>query len=338
MKSAKTSAKERTNEKISEVINKVISLIDSKNLLPWDKGFVPGALVDSLLVNHISKRPYHGANAMLLLWLSIAALGESFSGEYMTAAAAKKFYGADTFPKKGTKAFPIFYPCFINEREKRYWKAGDDPDDKKFVGMRYWSVFPIESFQKFDSKEIVPTARKHVRENVFSNEDVETFLKVFAERTDLKVKRVNRAVTACYYPSLHEVVVSSSELYSSDERCYSTLFHEFVHSTAKTMARPTGTHAETEKYSAEELVAEFGALFLCEYFGIAKESTRENSAAYLAGWKKFLSDEPKTLMTAINAATRAVNYMLETAGLPKLSETVEETTNSENENVEEKVA
>ena len=334
----KVSAKERTNEKINEVIEKIISLIDSKNLLPWDEGFVQGALIDALLVNHISRRPYHGANAMMLLWMSIATLGEDFSGEHMTVAAAKKVYGGDAFPKKGSKTMPIFYPCFINEREKRYWKQGDDPADKKFVGMRYWNVLPIESFQKFDSGEIIPTARKHVRENVFSNEDVETFLKVFAERTELKVKRVNRAVTACYYPSLHEVVVSSSELYSSDERCYSTLFHEFVHSTAKTMARPTGTHAETEKYSAEELVAEFGALFLCEYFGIAKDSSRENSAAYLAGWKKFLSGEPKVLMTAINAAMRAVNYMLETAGLPKLSEAVEETTDSENENVEEKVA
>ena len=338
MKSVKTSAKERTNEKINEVINKVISLIDSKNMLPWDKGFVDGALIDAMLVNHISHRPYHGANAMMLLWMSIATLGEDFSGEYMTVAAAKKAYGGDTFPKKGSKTFPIFYPCFVNEREKRYWKAGDDPADKKFIGMRYWNVLPIESFQKFDSGEIAPSSCKHKRENVFSNEDVEKFLKVFAEKTCLKVKRVKRAVTAGYYPTLHEVLVSSSEFYSSDARCYSTLFHEFTHSTAKALNRVTGTRAETERYSAEELVAEFGALFLCEYFGIAKETSRENSAAYLASWKKFLSDEPKTLMTAINAATRAVNYMLETAGLPKLSESVDEVTTLESENVEEKVA
>lgn len=338
MKNVKVSAKEKTQEKINEVVEKIIELIDSKKLLPWDKGFVPGALVDSLLVNHISKRPYHGANAMLLLWMSIATLGETFSGEYLTVAAAKKAYGTDTFPKKGSKTFPIFYPCFVNEREKRYWKEGDDPADKKFIGMRYWNVLPIESFQKFDSGEIIPATRKNVRENVFSNKDIETFLNVFAKKTNLKVKRVNRAVTACYYPTLHEVVVSTPEVYSSDERCYSTMFHEFTHSTAKALNRVTGTRAEPERYSAEELVAEFGALFLCEYFGIAKETSRENSAAYLAGWKKFLSDEPKTLMTAINAATRAVNYMLETAGLPKLSESVEETTDSENENVEEKVA
>ena len=338
MKTTKVSAKEKTNEKIKEVIAKITSMIDSKNLLPWDKGFTPGALIDALLVNHISHRPYHGANAILLLWLSIANLGENFSGEFLTVAAAKKNYGNDTFPKKGTKSFPIFYPCFVNEREKRYWREGDDPNDKKFVGMRYWNVFPIESFNKFDSGEIVPETRKHVRENVFSNEDIEKFLDSFAQKTNLKVKRVNRAVTACYYPTLHEVLVSTPELYSSDERCYSTIFHEYTHSTAKALNRVTGTRAETEKYSAEELVAEFGALFLCEYFGIAKDSSRENSAAYLAGWKKFLSNEPKTLMTAINAAMRAVNYMLETAGLPKLSEAVEETTDSENENVEEKVA
>lgn len=314
----------KTVEKMSEVAQKVIDLIDSKNLLPWEQGFVPGAIVNSGLINHLSKRPYHGANLMLLLWLSIAQLGENFCGEFLTVASAKAEYGADTFPKKGSKGIPIFYPCFYNEEEKRYWKKGDKEEDKKFIGMKYWNVFPIEAFQKFDSGEIIPQTRKNSRKEVTPNEEIEKFLSRFAEATKLSVKHPNVAVTACYRPAFHEAVISDVELYANNEAYYSTVFHEFVHSTAKEMGRKTGLKAEKELYSAEELVAEFGALFLCEYFGITKESEIQNSATYINGWKKYLTDNPQVLITGINAAFRAVNYMLEKGGLPKLYSTESE--------------
>ena len=79
----------KTLEKMEEVVNKVISLIEEKNLLPWEQGFVPGVIVGGRLINHLTKRPYSGSNLMTLLWLSIASIGEDFAGEYMTAAAAK---------------------------------------------------------------------------------------------------------------------------------------------------------------------------------------------------------------------------------------------------------
>lgn len=314
------SKKNKTTEKMGEVVEKVISLIEEKNLLPWDQGFVHGAIIGGRLINHLTKRPYSGSNLMTLLWLSIAGVGDDFAGEYMTASAAKVAYGSDTFPKKGTKAIPIFFPCFFNEAEKRYWKPGDKENDKKFVGMRYWNVFPIECFSKFDSGEIVAQKEKVARRSVATNEEIENFISEFAKATSLELKHPSHALTACYRPSLHEVQVSKIELYATNEQYYSTFFHELTHSTAKAMRRKTGTKFETELYSAEELVAEFGALLLCEYFGITKESGVQNSATYIDGWKKHLVANPQTLFSGINAAFRAVNYMLEKGGLPKLYE------------------
>lgn len=318
------SKKNKTTEKMGEVVDKVISLIEEKNLLPWDQGFAPGVIVGGRLINHLTKRPYSGANLMTLLWLSIARVGDDFVGEYMTAAAAKGAYGSDTFPKKGSKAIPIFFPCFFNGKEKRYWKNGDEEADKKFVGMRYWNVFPIESFSKFDSGDILPQEKRVARRDAATNEEIERFISKFAEKTNLVIKRPSHALTACYRPSLHEVQVSKIELYATNEQYYSTFFHELTHSTAKAMGRKTGNKTETELYSAEELVAEFGALLLCEYFGITKESGVQNSATYIDGWKKHLADNPQTLFSGINAAFRAVNYMLEKGGLPKLYSTESE--------------
>lgn len=333
------SKKNKTTEKMGEVVDKVISLIEEKNLLPWDQGFAPGVIVGGRLINHLTKRPYSGANLMTLLWLSIARVGDDFVGEYMTVAAAKGAYGPDTFPKKGAKAIPIFFPCFFNETEKRYWKTGDREEDKKFVGMRYWNVFPIESFSKFDSGDILPQEKRVSRHDAATNEEIEQFISKFAEKTNLIIKRPNHALTACYRPSLHEVQVSKIELYATNEQYYSTFFHELTHSTAKAMGRKTGNKTETELYSAEELVAEFGALLLCEYFGITKESGVQNSATYIDGWKKHLADNPQTLFSGINAAFRAVNYMLEKGGLPKLYSTEsEEDVVVQSEEEEKKIA
>ena len=69
---------------------------------------------------------------------------------------------------------------------------------------------------------------------------------------------------------------------------YSTLFHEFTHSTGheSRLNRPgiTETHFfGDEIYSKEELVAEMGAAMLCGVVGI-ENKTIKNSASYIQSW------------------------------------------------------
>lgn len=101
-------------------------------------------------------------------------------------------------------------------------------------------------------------------------------------------------------------------MYASDNEWYSTLFHELTHSTAKTLGR--NQSMERKEYSKEEVVAEFGALLLCEYFGLRHERSEFNSATYIAGWAKSIKSNPYWLISGINNAVKAVNYMLEKAG------------------------
>jgi antirestriction protein ArdC len=62
-------------------------------------------------------------------------------------------------------------------------------------------------------------------------------------------------------------------------------------------------------YSREELVAEMGAAFLCGFAGI-EQATIENSAAYIASWRKKLQDDPKCLVVAAAQAQKAADYIL----------------------------
>lgn len=66
----------------------------------------------------------------------------------------------------------------------------------------------------------------------------------------------------------------------------------------------------SEPYSKEELVAEFGAAFLCAHSGI--ENTLSNSAAYINGWLKKLRSDPKLAILAASQGQKAADYILNT--------------------------
>ena len=93
---------------------------------------------------------------------------------------------------------------------------------------------------------------------------------------------------------------------------HATLFHELSHSTGHA-TRPNRDSLETpapfgsEVYSKEELVAEFGAAFLCANAGI--NNTLPNSASYIAGWSRELRNAKRLVVTAASAGQRAADYV-----------------------------
>ena len=61
-------------------------------------------------------------------------------------------------------------------------------------------------------------------------------------------------------------------------------------------------------YSKEELVAEFGAAFLCVQAGI--DNTLDNSAAYMSGWSKALRSDKRLVVTAASQGQRAAAFIV----------------------------
>jgi antirestriction protein ArdC len=96
---------------------------------------------------------------------------------------------------------------------------------------------------------------------------------------------------------------------------YHTLFHEVIHSTGHE-SRQNRFKVESfgsERYAKEELVAEFGAAMVCVNAGVPIE--REESADYIRQWAKRCKDDPGLLVTAVNAAQRAADMVLNVASV-----------------------
>ncbi len=109
---------------------------------------------------------------------------------------------------------------------------------------------------------------------------------------------------AYYRPDNDSIHLPGRNSFDSAGEYYSTLFHELSHSTGheSRLNRQTLTEVVpfgSETYSKEELVAEFGAAFLCAHSGI--ENTVNNSAAYIGGWLKKLRSDPKLAVLAAGA-------------------------------------
>ena len=66
------------------------------------------------------------------------------------------------------------------------------------------------------------------------------------------------------------------------------------------------------RYSAEELIAEFGAAFLCAHTGIQDAGTEALQASYIEGWSRALKKDPRLIVRAASAAQRAVDFILGT--------------------------
>lgn len=118
---------------------------------------------------------------------------------------------------------------------------------------------------------------------------------------------------AAYHPVFDRIYMPRRDTFESAEEWYSTLFHEFGHSTGhpsrlnrETLVKSDGFGGHT--YGREELIAEMTSAFLAAEAGITV--TQENSAAYLAGWIAKIKEDVRAVVVSAGAAQRAADHIL----------------------------
>ena len=115
-----------------------------------------------------------------------------------------------------------------------------------------------------------------------------------------------------YSPRLDRVTLPHLSQFESADEYYATLFHELVHSSGHPRRLNRFAEAEgdrVEKYSFEELVAEFGAAFLCGFAGIQNPDTDALQTSYIEGWARVFRQDSRILVRAASAAQRATDYV-----------------------------
>lgn len=287
----KKHTKKVTKDWYNEISQKILALIEEGNA-PWHCPFIAGQM------SMQSGKPYKGINALML---SVTASANGYTSPWWVTYHKAQELGGHV--KKGENGTPVFH--WINiKNQKEVEKNGEiEVEEKVFRRLAYaGTVFNIVQCEGIDEPEKLDA------------EPIANIESIFEEMPNPPTF-AHHAGGAMYIPSQDAVKMPTIENHHSLEDYYSVKFHEYVHATghASRLARKEvimvnafGSH----DYSVEELVAEFGAAFLCSRAGIEKQETLSNSVAYLQGWAKRIQKDKKLIVTAIQRAQKAVNFIL----------------------------
>jgi len=114
---------------------------------------------------------------------------------------------------------------------------------------------------------------------------------------------------AFYAPSVDRIQLPNKGTFNSEANYYATAFHELVHWTGAKHRLDRNLEKGrfgNPAYAFEELVAEMGAAFLCQDYGIQGELRH---AGYIQSWLKALRDDSKAVFKAAALAQKAADYL-----------------------------
>ena len=245
--------------------------------------------------NALSGRPYRGIN---LLVLALTALEGGFDDpRWLTYRQAVSRGGHVRRGEHGSQV--VLWK----------WVEREDPADgepaERYPLLRLFTVFNVA---QCDGLKLPPA------DGVEAFDPLERAEAIVAGYRD-GPQVFHDADCAYYLPSRDEVHLPPREAFESAEALMGTEFHELSHSTGhhSRLARPAFEAGVapfgSESYSREELVAEFGAAFLCHEAGI-DPSRLEQSAAYIASWLRALRDDRRLAVVAAAQGQRATDYIL----------------------------
>lgn len=306
----------------------------------WKDGYVTdenGKPLSGFLIPHnfVTKKPYRGINMWLLSKLKGLQVLPMKNPFYLTFKQIESLGGK---LKKGSKGkevvyFTILYKIkneqldFATYDEEKFIKylkengiSGNEIfsvlGDSKIPILKYYNVFNGEDIEgidfdleNFKSGYVVPE-KKGENERI---ETAELIIKKYP-KPQPKLKEGN-SDKAYYSPGQDYIRMPHIDGFETAQDYYRTLFHEYVHSTGSEsrLGRDFSGKFGSKPYAKEELVAEFGAVFLSAQAGIIWH-TNKNHAEYIKNWHNVLGiikEDNRFLMRAASDAQRATDFILQ---------------------------
>lgn len=354
-KTRKNSSNKAVKESVYEIVTRrILDALDS-GTIPWRNPVVFGGTMPT---NLKSKKAYRGINVFLL---SIESMVSGYTSPYwLSYKQAQELAGTHTndngFPvwevaplpeiwnEDGTAIEQFATPGVqatneagdklfhggVRKGEKStlitFWKRLKvtdkvTGDDKIIPMLRYYRVFNVEQCDGLDER--IPADDNP---NGFTPDEVcESIMDGYKDGPEICEGAYFGNGAGAYAPLQDKILMPLRTRFDNETNFYKVLFHEGIHSTGhgNRLNRDgwENCNSNTDEYSEEELVAELGAAFLCGIAGIDSDQVIEDSAGYIDGWRKKLSNDPKIVVKAAGKAQKAADRILGT--------TFEETTESE---------
>ena len=274
-----------TSQNPYEIITEQIIAALDRGTVPWAKPW-NGVNGHQSIDGHI----YRGLNPLLL---SISAEINGYERPYWAGYKTAQKHGGQV--RGGERGSIISHYKILKFEDK---KTGEEKTIPKLRYLRVWNVAQIDGLEwQAPEREIV------------NHNPIEEGERVIAEMPDAPTINIGENESAHYRPSSDTVTLPQLDQYPKAADYYRVAFHELAHSTGheKRLARDLTGSFGREDYAKEELIAELAAAMVCGVIGI--DAGIEQSAAYIAGWRRALSEDSKLIVTASSAAQKAADWI-----------------------------
>ena len=283
-----------SNQVYGYITDKIMEELE-RGCVPWHKPWKTSSDGIRVPTSFVSKKPYRGVNTFLL---ALARFKAGYDSNYWLTFKQAQALGGSV---KGERSEMVVFWKLL---EKPATNPTPENETDYIPMLRYYRVFNLDQVTGITKPALgdLPAFEPIV--------EAEAIAAKYQEQIE-----VTHAGTRAYYqPSTDSVTMPERHAFDGAAEYYSTLFHEFTHSTGhqSRLNRPgiTETHYfGDEIYSKEELVAEMGAAMLCGVVGI-ENKTIKNSASYIQSWLSKLRDDKKLVVHAAAAAQKAADFIL----------------------------
>ena len=272
------------NKIYQQVTDRIIAELES-GAAPWIKPWKAGSAEDQ---NIISKKPYQGINRLIL----------GMSGFAMPYWASFKQWqdlgGSVKKEEKGTHI--VFYSPIAKDTVN---PENGNIEQSIYHCLKSYVVFnaaQVEGIEFEQTKPVLPDFNP-----VPALED-----RILKTGANIK----HNGSQAFYRPSEDSITMPAKNTFIDESNYYATVLLELTHwSGAKhRLDRTKGKRFADTAYAFEELVAELGAAFLCQDYGIQGDLRH---ADYIGSWLKCLKDDNKAIFNAAALAQKAADYINE---------------------------
>lgn len=270
----------------SVIINKL-----KQGIIPWERPW--NTSKGGGAVSFVTGRPYSFLNSMLLE-----------PGEYITWLGLQKYNGR---LRKGARGNRIYLWKAI---EKKEVNEKGEVEIKTIPYLRTFVVFSLDDCIGIKPRWQSETKNTTVSPISHADDVINRYLQ--REHIDLRHTDPNQA----YYSVGRDYInIPSIHNFKTAEQYYSVLLHEATHSTGcpgRLSRYKINDHLAaygSSDYSREELTAEMGAAFMLHRLCIDNAKTQQQSAAYIQGWLRRLSNDINMVVVAAGHAERAAKYI-----------------------------
>jgi antirestriction protein ArdC len=256
-----------------------------KGAAPWIKPW-QGSVATGADRNIQSGKAYQGINRLILA-ISGMRFGSPVWGTY------KQWQTLGANVKKGEKGTQIvFFKPSVAGKDKT---TGEDITYMLLKGSYVFNVNQVEGIEVTVSEAAPKT---ELQRNQACEDAIKATGAAISYGGDV----------ACYSPTFDHIRMPHLADFTDANQFYATVFHELTHWTGHKSRcdRNLSGRFGNPDYAFEELVAELGAAFLAQDYGLNGELRH---AGYIGHWLKACKEDSKAIFKAAALAQKAADFI-----------------------------